>query len=157
MRKSIIAGLLCFIAISAAAHEGHTADAKEDAITARQGYYQIIKLNAGMLVAMVKGEADYDAAKAKTAADNLMVLKQLNKDAFWIPGTSKEEMPGKTRALKKIWDTYPAVIDKAKAYNEAVTAIAAVADTGLDALRQTVPNLGKSCKGCHDEFRADKF
>lgn len=153
-----ILSLCLLIALSAlVAPTAKADDAKEDAIKARQGYYQVVRLNAGILVAMVKGEAPYDAAKAKAAADNLMIMTSLNKDAFWIPGTSKEELPGKTRALKKIWDSYPAIGEKAKAYKEAVTAVAGAVDDGLDGLKKTIPALGKSCKACHEEYRAEKF
>ena len=40
-----------------------------------------------------------------------------------------------------------------KAYKEAVNAVAEEAGKGLDALRSTIGDLGKSCKGCHEDFR----
>ena len=63
----------------------------------------------------------------------------------------------KTRALPAIWSTYPAIADKGKAYKAAVIQLAETAGDGVDALKSSVSELGKSCKGCHDEFRAKDF
>ncbi len=131
--------------------------ALESKIKARQGYYQIVFNNAGPLFAMAKGDVDYDKDVATTAANNLKTLTMLDMGSAWAPGTSKEEMPGKTRALKVIWETYPAITEKVKGFENAVNAMAANAGNGLDALRANIGALGASCKACHDDFRADAF
>jgi len=132
-------------------------EATEKMIKARQGYYQNVRHNAGILFAMAKKEMAYDAAAASTAANNLLALTKIDLGTYYMAGSSKEEMPGKTRALKKIWDTYPAVDEKGKAFKEAVAAMAAVAGNGLSAVQGGAGALGGSCKGCHDEFRAKEF
>jgi cytochrome c556 len=40
---------------------------------------------------------------------------------------------------------------------DASAALASVAGEGLDALRSKIGDVGKSCKGCHDNFRAKDF
>ncbi|MDV7340217.1 cytochrome c [Terasakiella sp. A23] len=152
IKMALLGGLLVSAAAPALADK-----AAEDKIKARQGYYQLVKSNAGPLFGMAKGDIEYDAKVAATAANNLKTLSVLDNGHLWIPGTSKEEMPGKTRALKKIWDTYPAIGDKIGGFKKAVDALAANAGNGLDALRANVGPLGGACKACHDEFRADKF
>ncbi len=132
-------------------------DALEGAIDARQGYYQLVRHNAGVLFGMAKGDIDYDVDMATTHANNLLMLTRVDVGSLYPAGSSKEEMPGKTRALKKIWDTYPAVVEKSKAWKDAVAAMAAVAGDGVDAIRATAGALGNGCKGCHDNFRAEKF
>lgn len=129
----------------------------EQMIDARQGYYQIVLHNAGKLFGMAKGDIDYNAEVAQTAANNLLTLTNLDVGSMWAPGTSKSEMPGKTRALKAIWDTWPAIGEKSGAFRAAVEGVAGSAGGGLDALRSKVGALGASCKGCHDDFRADNF
>jgi len=129
----------------------------ENMINARQGYYRVVLHNAGILFGMAKGDVEYDAAKAQTAADNLSKISSLDVSSMWAPGTSKEEMPGKTRALKKIWDTWPAIGEKSTAWKNAISDLTDVASMGLDDLRPKVGALGASCKGCHDEFRAENF
>ena len=131
--------------------------AMEEMVQARQGYYKLVKHNAGQLFAMAKGDMAYDAKKAAKAANNLKTLSMLDLGTLYMPGSSKEEMPGKTRALKKIWDTFPEIGKKGAAFKQAVDAMAANAGNGLDALRANAGALGGSCKGCHDNYRADTF
>ena len=75
-------------------------EALEGKIKARQGYYQLVLANAGTLFGMAKGDVEYNAEAASTAANNLKTLTMLDTGALWAPGSSKEEMPGKTRALR---------------------------------------------------------
>lgn len=156
MKKTITAAILGAL-LCAVAAPAHADKAAEDKIKARQGYYQLVKNNAGQLFGMAKGEIVYDAKTASTAANNLKILSTLENGALWAGGTSKEEMPGKTRALKKIWDTYPAIGEKVGGFNKAVVTLAANAGNGLGALRANIGALGGACKACHDNFRADKF
>jgi len=132
-------------------------DPLEDTVKARQGYYKLILHNAGTLFGMAKGDIEYDAERASTAANNLLTLSKLNVGSLYPAGTSKEEMPGKTRALKKIWDDFPGVGEKAKAWKAAVADMAAVAGDGVDAVRAKAGPLGGGCKGCHENYRADDF
>jgi cytochrome c556 len=131
-------------------------DANEKAIKARQGEMQLRAFNAGPLFGMAKGQVEYDAALAGKLAGNLKLLLDLDNGRAWAGGSHNEAYPGKTTALPKIWDTYPEISEYGKKYKQAVTELAAVAGTGLDALKPAVGELGKSCKGCHDEFREKK-
>ena len=133
------------------------ADAIDDAIDARRGYYQVVKHNAGMLFGMAKGDVAYDAEKAAGFARNLETLSKLDNSAMWPPGSSNADRPGKTRALPEIWSTWPAVSEKGDAYKEAVATIAETAGGGLDSLRANIGALGGACKACHDDFRAKNF
>lgn len=133
------------------------ADDIDDAIKARQGYYQMLSANAGALFGMAKGEVAYDAAQASTHAQNLELLSQLNNSALWPAGSSNADRPGKTRALPVIWSTFPAIGEKAQAFNGAAATLAATAGGGLDSLRANIGALGASCKGCHDTYRAKTF
>ncbi len=133
------------------------ADPIDDAIDARQGYYQVVKHNAGMLFGMAQGKIDYDAAKAASAAADLQTLANLNNGGMWPMGSSKLDKPGKTRALPVIWETYPAIAEKSNAFKAATATLAGSAGNGLDALRADIGALGNSCKGCHDTYRAKDF
>jgi len=133
------------------------ADNIDDAIKARQGYYQVVSHNTGALFAMAKGDVDYNADTALAHAKNLEALANMNNASMWIPGSSKEDRKGKTRALPVIWSTYPAIGEKGKAFQEAATTLAMTAGEGLDQLRANVGALGASCKGCHETYRAKDF
>lgn len=133
------------------------ADPVEDAIKARQGYYQVVKLNAGALFAMAKGDVAYDADTAATHARNLEMLSQLDNSAMWPAGSSNADRPGETRALPVIWTTFPAIAEKGQAFKDATATLASTAGGGLDSLRANIGALGASCKGCHDTYRAKAF
>lgn len=128
-------------------------DPKKDAIKARQGQMELRSFNAGPLFAMAKGDMPYDAKLAKKLAGNLKLMLNLDNSRAWIKGTSNKDYPDDTKALPKIWETWPKIADYGKDYAKAVKALAAVAGDGRDALRGKVKDLGKACKHCHDDFR----
>lgn len=133
------------------------ADNIDDAIKARQSFYQVVKHNAGALFGMAKGDVEYDAEKASAHANNLKALSHMNNSSVWLPGSSKADHEGKTRALPAIWTTYPAIVEKDIAFKDATVALATSAGDGLDKLRANIGALGASCKGCHETYRAKNF
>ncbi|MGD2173006.1 MAG: cytochrome c [Gammaproteobacteria bacterium] len=147
---------LLTIGLGLAAQSFAARDPNEDAIKARQAQMQLRSFNAGPLFGMARGKIDYDAALAGKLAGNLKLMLDLDNSRAWAAGTDNEAYPGKTSALPKIWETYPEIADYGKKYKEAVIALASAAGNGVDALRPAVGDLGKACKGCHDNFREKK-
>ena len=143
--------LLAGASISSAADDGpFTAE-----ITARQAVMQVYKFNLGQLAAMAKGTVPYDAAAATTAATNLNLAAQMNNGAMWPQGSdlTNAALTVKTLAKPEGWTTWPAIMEKQKAFVEAAAGLAQVAGTDLDSLRGGLGPVGKSCKGCHDDYR----
>lgn len=128
-------------------------DPNINAIKARQAQMQLRAFNAGPLFGMAKGKIEYDAALASKLAGNLKLMLDLDNSRAWVDGTAIDKYEGKTTALPKIWTTYPEISKYGKKYVAAVNDLAAVAGNGVDALKSKMGPLGKSCKGCHDEFR----
>jgi len=126
------------------------------AIKARQGVMQLRSFNAGPLFGMAKGKIAYDTELASMLANNLLMMTKINNGRAWPKGSDNVAYKGKTTSLPEIWSTYPEIADKGKAYVKAVTELAAVAGNGVDALKSKIGALGKSCKGCHDDFREKK-
>ena len=127
-------------------------DPNDKAIKARQGEMQLRSFNAGPLFGMAKGKMAYNAELASTLANNLLLQTKINLDRAWPQGTDNTAYK-KTDALPEIWSTYPEIVEKNKDYVDAVQALAAVAGNGQDALKSKIGALGKSCKGCHDDYR----
>jgi len=117
---------------------------------------QLRSFNAGPLFGMAKGKIDYNADLASTLANNLILLNKMDSSRQWPKGSDNDAYSGKTAALPEIWSTYPEIAEKGKAYVKAATELAAVAGNGVDALKSKINALGKSCKGCHDDFREKK-
>ena len=76
--------------------------------------------------------------------------------AMWPEGSDAEALPGKTRALKKSWTTYPEVAKKQEEFVAATEAMAKAAGGGLDAMKAALGGVGGGCKGCHEPFRVPK-
>ncbi|WP_432449571.1 c-type cytochrome [Aliiroseovarius marinus] len=147
MRFAILAAALALPTVALAA------DPVQDTIEARQGFYKLLGANMGVLAGMAKGEIDYDAAAAQTAADNMGTLTSYNLGHLYMPGTSSADSD-KTRALPKIWEDFAGVQEKGAAYVAAVKAMQGVAGAGKDQMAGALGALGGSCKGCHDTYRA---
>lgn len=147
---------LVLIGLSLTAPGFAAKDPKKKAIKARQGEMQLRAYNAGPLFAMAKGKMPYDAAKAQMLADNLVKLMDIDISSSWMQGTDNKTYPGDTTALPKVWTTYPEIGEYGKKYAKAVKELAAVAGNGEKAMKSKVGPLGKSCKGCHDDFREKK-
>ena len=129
----------------------------DKAIKARQAMFQLYNFNLGILSAMAKEKIPYDAAIAAEAANNLSAAANLGQSQFWPQGSDNAtEGNARTRALPAIWETFPAITEKADALKTATAALAPVAGNGLDALQGAMGDVGGSCKGCHDDYRAKK-
>ena len=128
-------------------------DPLKSAIKARQGEMQLRAYNAGPLFAMAKGDIAYDAEKAKMLSSNLVKLMEVDIRSSWAKGSDNKAYPDDTTALEKIWTTYPEIGEYGKNYATAVRELAEVAGNGVGPLKSKIGALGKSCKGCHDDFR----
>ncbi len=127
-------------------------------IEARQAFMKVYAFNLGLLGAMAKGEAEYDAKLAAAAANNLLAAAKMDNSAMWPAGSDvdAEGLKGKTRAKPENWTTWPEASEKHQALTEALTAMAAEAGNGLEAVQANMGAVGKGCKGCHESFRAPK-
>lgn len=154
------AGLITVFAISLLTTS--VVSAKDDgphdkAIKARQALMQLYSFNLGILGGMAKGKIEYNAEAATAAADNLLAAVSMNQSAMWPAGSDNATDGNRSnRALPAIWSSYPKIVDAGQAMHEAATAMQAVAGNGLDELKGAMGAAGKSCKGCHDDFRAKK-
>lgn len=146
MRKSLLA--LTFILPATAV----LAQSPEDAVEARQGYFEMLGAQMAVLGPMAQGKIDFDATKAQIAADNIAALAKVNVAPLFMEGTSTDDMAD-TKAKPEIWSNMELFGEKATAFHEAAAEMSAAAGS-LEALQPAVGKLGGTCKGCHDEFRA---
>ena len=146
----VAAGLT--VAVSALA----AGDPNEKAIKSRKAVMTLQSWYAGPLFGMAKGDLDYDADMATANAAALHTMATIKGDMMWPPGTDNGAYEGMTRALPEVWSTWPAAGEKAQALSDATAALSGVAGDGLDALRSRIGAVGKACKGCHDDFRAEQ-
>lgn len=146
MRKAIIAAIAVVLPTTLIAGPA------EDTVAARQGFYKLLGANVGVFAAMAKGERDYDAAAAQTAADNVVTLTKYNVGHLYVPGTSSEDVEG-AEALPKIWEDFAGVQAKGADFVAAAMEMQAVAGTGKAEMGAALGKLGGTCKACHDTYR----
>jgi len=105
----------------------------------------------GSLAPMVKGEKPYDQAVVDTA------LTQLQDTAKKLPTMFPEsikglKIEGDYSSSPKVWEDKAGFAAKIESFAKVATeAKAKIKD--LDALKATVPAVGKECSGCHETFR----
>jgi len=158
MKSKYLMSTLCAAALAGSAMVAYAADGPhDDAIKARQAMFQTYSFNLGVLGAMAKGKMDYDASLAAESAANLEAAANFGQSAYWPAGSDSEtDGNATTRALPAIWEDMAGVGEKAQALKDAAANMSLEAGNGLDALRGAMGDLGGACKGCHDNYRADK-
>lgn len=131
----------------------------EEAIRARQSIMRVIALNFGPLGKMASGDAAFDKTVFQTNAARLESVWAMNPGQYFVPGTDKP-VPGAkiapfTDAKPEIWaqqDKFKAAAERA---GQQISALAQAARSGDEkAMRAAAGEVGKSCKACHDDFRA---
>jgi cytochrome c556 len=143
------------VTFAAALGLGATAVVAQDLpppVEARQGQFQLMALNIGVLGNMARGNTPYDAGAAQIAANNLVAMSTIDQSFHWPEGTDNVSLVG-TRALPEIWDNLPDVIAKWQAFGTAAEGLAAVADDGLEPMQAALGPVGASCGACHDAYR----
>jgi cytochrome c556 len=125
--------------------------AQQDAAKEAQTFMKGNGKNAGALAAMVKGEKPYDQATVDTA------LAQFTDTAKKLPtlfpaSVKGAKLEGDYSPSPKIWEDKAGFDEKIAAFAKAVAeAQGKIKD--LDALKATLPVIGKTCGGCHETFR----
>jgi len=156
MKKILITSAICFSLLGASGVI-HAKGPHDKAIEARQAMFKLYSYHVGILSGMAKGKIEYDAAIAAEVAKNLDAAANLGQSTFWPAGSDSENSDNaKNRALPEIWETFPAITEKADDLKAATAVLAANAGNGLDALKAGMGDVGASCKGCHDDYRAER-
>ena len=131
----------------------------EEAIRARQAIMRVTALNFGPLGKMASGDAPFDKEKFQINAARLETVWSMNAGQYFVPGTEKPVVGAKiasfTDAKPEIWshqDKFKSVAERA---TQNISALAHAARSGDEkAMRAAAGEVGKSCKACHDDFRA---
>lgn len=143
----ITAIVLAGLATAGVAH----AQAKpEETLKMRQGLFQAIKTNFGPIGAVAKGEAPLSADTA-ARAENLAALAKIAPMGF--PAGSENIAGGKTKPEAWQKAEFKAGFEALQAESAKLAEVAKGGD--VNALKAQVGAVGKTCKACHDSFRAE--
>jgi cytochrome c556 len=95
-----------------------------------------------------------DIAVVRSSAAKIADLAQ--KSANWFPAGTGPDV-GKTRAKPEIWRKPQDFAARDRDFQQAARAFNAAATAGdLNAVKSSFDALGKTCKACHDSYRAEK-
>lgn len=123
----------------------------EDAIKYRKGAFTVMAAHFGRVAGMAQGKIPFDAKVAAQNAEVATVMSTLPFAAFG-PGTDK----GETRAKPEIWAEMDKFNAGAKKMQDEMAKLNVAAKSGnLDAIKAAAGEVGKTCKGCHDEYRKE--
>jgi cytochrome c556 len=143
MKKLLLAVLSCAILTPAFA---------ADPIKSRKDVFEQYKKTVGPMSKMVKGDTPFNKDEFAKMAAHLDELAQ-QPWQYFTPGSDK----GKTDAKAEIWSKpaeFKTAIDNHKTEVAKLKSAAASATT-LDQVKPQFGAVMKTCKTCHDSFRAD--
>jgi cytochrome c556 len=143
------------VALVLGAAAGYTLDAYAQAkpevlVKQRQAAMTLVGKYWGPLGAMASGKAPYNADVAKRNAGFLDALSQMPWDGFHA---STKDTSEKTRALPAIYEDEAKFKQAQDRMRGAIgKLVAGAGDEGT--FKQAAGEVGKSCGGCHNDFRA---
>ncbi len=154
--KKFLMVLSCASALtmsSAMAEPAKSAKHAKDATEYRQALLQLIKSNVGALGAMNKGAIPMDANKLQTNSLRIEQLSLMLEDYF---ATDTSGFEVETAALAKIWQNKQDFNGKINDLTAAAQNLNQVAKAGKTAqFKPAIGQVFKSCKACHDNYKAD--
>lgn len=130
----------------------------EDQIKFRKAGYSYMAWNMGKIKAQaIDGSVAYDPKQVAAAANTIAAIANSGMGALYGPGTEQSVGDQKTRVKPEFFAQKEEVAKVAIAFNQAANNLAKVAAEGdKAAVAQAFGEVGKSCKGCHDQFRMDE-
>ena len=139
-----------FAAAALLAGAAHAADEPANIIKYRQNVMKSVGANISNLAMVAKGEISTLAnapSNAQAIRDGLGAAGPL-----FPEGTGAEA--GKTRTLPAVWERSGEFVESMKKSIAAADAMIVAANSGeLGQIQQALGALGKTCGGCHDNFR----
>jgi len=141
------------VSVTVAAHAQMTA---EDAIRTRQSGYDFIAWNMGKIKAqVVDGSVPYNQAQVQAAANAIAAIANSGMGSLYVPGSDKGTgwQPTKLKSsfFQETDKAGPIAINFVTQANK-LQEVAAGGDK--DAIKAQFGEVGKTCKACHDDYRA---
>ena len=126
----------------------------EDAIKYRQSALTVMANHFGRVAAMAQGKIPFDA---KAAADNAQIVSTLVRLPFTAFGDGTDK-GAPNRAKPEVWSQNAKFKEASEKLIAEVAKLDAAAKSGnLDQIKAAAGGVGGACKGCHDDFRAEKY
>jgi cytochrome c556 len=130
----------------------------EDAIRARQSIMRVVALNFGPMASMAQDKTPYNKDMFLANAVRLEQVWAMDSAKYFAPGSDKpvagSKIAGFTDAKAEVWSKgteFKTAHDKT---GQEIGKLVLLAKAGDEkAMKQQVGEIGKTCKGCHDNFK----
>lgn len=151
VKKGLLAvALTSAIALPTLAHM----EKSEPLQSLRQSYFALVGMTFGPMADMVKGNITWDDATFTAWSKDLAALTHFDVTRGFAPGSEG----GKTRAKPEIWLDTEDFNKKLAAFKTEAQKLAVTAESGdAGAIKAQFRATGKTCKGCHDEYKAKDY
>ena len=150
MRRSLKAALAASLLAGIASAPAQAQQKPEEVLALRKGVYQVIRANFVPLVRFAEGKIALDPAKIAELGNRLGAVAPMAAEVF--PAGSEKVEGSKAKA--EIWSKPDDFKAKMTAFQTAAAKLADAAKAGnLDAVKTLVPETGKACGSCHDDFK----
>lgn len=123
----------------------------EDAIKYRKAGMTVMAAHFGRVAAMANGKIPFDANAAAANAEIAAYMSKLPFAGF-VEGTDK----GDTKAKPEIWSEMDKFRGGATKMQDEMAKLSVAAKGGdMAAIKAAAGEVGKACKGCHDNYRKE--
>jgi cytochrome c556 len=118
-----------------------------------EGMEKVGKANKAIRQQLESGSPDLAVLRSSAATISDLAAKS----SGWFPAGTGQEVLRKTRALPAIWQKREDFEAKDRDFNRAARALKDAAERGdMNAIKSRFADLGKTCKACHDTYRAEE-
>ncbi len=151
--KVAIVASTVMVAATASAEAAKSLKHAKKATHNREAVFSLLGSNMGPLGAMAKGKMPLDAKVVEKHATRINQLSLMIAD---YTRTDTSGFKVKTEALDKIWKQPKAFAKRIDDLTKASAKLQKVAMSGDTAsIKKAIGGVGKTCGGCHDDFKAD--
>jgi cytochrome c556 len=151
--KAVVAASTIIVATTAVADTAKNLKHAKKATHYREAVFTLLGTNMGPLGAMAKGKMPLDA---KTVEKHATRINQLSLMIADYTRTDTSGFKVKTEALDAIWKKPEAFAKRIDDLTKASAALQTVAMSGdASSIKKAIGGVGKTCGGCHDNFKAD--
>lgn len=129
----------------------------EDQIKYRQAGYSFMAWNMGKIKAqVVDGSVPYKKEQVVAAANAIAAIANSGMGSLFAPGTGMDKMGDKTKLKPEFFQNLDEANKLARNFTTAVNKLASeAASSDQTRIKTAFGEVGKTCKACHDQFRAD--
>jgi cytochrome c556 len=151
--KIALASAVAMLTTGAIANSAQSLKHAESATQLRQSVFSLLGSNMGPLGGMAKGKIAFDAEKAGKHALRIHQLSLMIAD-YTRTDTSAHKV--KTEALDAVWQQPDAFAQRIKDLTLASENLQKAAASGNEAaVKKAIGGVGRTCGGCHDDFKAE--